>query len=88
MQQHCFPVLMLIVTTEGRPYFGAAIGFATYIQEFVYEKVASWSEEIIQLAKFAQVQPHAAAFTHGLSMHVVQCPIFLNFYNLSKIKSD
>jgi len=42
-----------------------------YIQEFVDDKVAGWSEEIIQLAKFAQVQPHAAyaAFTHGLSSH-------------------
>jgi len=59
------------VTTEGHPYLGAAIGSATYIQEFVYEKVTGWSEEIIQLAKFAQVQPHAAyaAFTHGLSSH-------------------
>jgi len=59
------------VTTEGCPYLGAAIGSATYIQGFVYEKVAGWLEEIIQLAKFAQVQLHAAyaAFTHGLSSH-------------------
>jgi len=59
------------VTTEGRPYLGAAIGSATYIQELVYEKVAGWSEEIIQLAKFSQVQLDAAyaAFTNGLSSH-------------------
>jgi len=59
------------VTTAGRPYLGAAIGSTTYIQEFVCDKVVAWSEEIIQLAKFAQVQPHAAysAFTHGLSSH-------------------
>jgi len=59
------------VTTAGRPYLGAVIGSATYIQEFVDDKVAGWSKEIIQLAKFAQVQQHAAyvAFTHGLSSH-------------------
>jgi len=35
------------VTTAGRSYLGAAIGSDTYIQEFVCDKVAVWSEEII-----------------------------------------
>ena len=35
------------------------------------DKVVGWSAEITRLAKFAQVQPHAAysALTHGLSSH-------------------
>ena len=33
------------------------------------EKAAGWSAEVVQVAKFAQVQQHAAysTFTHGLS---------------------
>ena len=48
-----------------------AIGSNAYVQEFVRDKVVGWSAEITRLAKFAQVQPHAAysALTHGLSSH-------------------
>ncbi|XP_065918834.1 uncharacterized protein [Dysidea avara] len=59
------------ITSAGRPYLGAAIGSNAYVQEFVRDKVVGWSAEITRLAKFAQVQPHAAysALTHGLSSH-------------------
>ena len=59
------------VTSNGRPYLGAAIGSESYIQSFVADKVKGWSEEITVLARFAESQPHAAycAFTHGLSSH-------------------
>jgi len=70
-------------------YLGAAISSTTYIQEFVSDKVAGWSEEIIQLAKFAQVKPHAAyiqlllmAYLVTGSICVVQCP---ELYNLLRI---
>ena len=57
------------VTSNGRPYLGAAIGSEGYIQSLVADKVKGWSEEITVLAGFAESQPHAAycAFTHGLS---------------------
>ena len=59
------------VTSNGRPYLGAAIGSESYIQSFVADKIKGWSEEIAVLARFAESQSHAAhcAFTHGLSIH-------------------
>ena len=59
------------ITSAGRSYLGAAIGSNAYVQEFVRDKVVGWSAEITRLAKFTQVQPHAAysALTHGLSSH-------------------
>jgi len=57
------------VTCDGRPYLGAAIGTTAYIEDSVSKKVQVWSEEVKQLSKIAESQPHAAycAFTHGLS---------------------
>jgi len=57
------------VTCDGRPYLGAAIGTTSYIQDFVSKKVEIWSEEVKQLSKIAETEPHAAycAYTHGLS---------------------
>ena len=51
------------------PYFGAAIGTSSYIQNSVSEKVQIWTEEVKLLSKIAEAQPHAAycAFTHALS---------------------
>ena len=56
------------VTSEGRPYLGAALGTEEYIQEFVTNKVQQWAGELEQLATIARSQPHAAhaAFTHGM----------------------
>ena len=56
------------VTSEGRPYLGAALGTDDYIQAFVTNKVQQWAGELEQLASIARSQPHAAhaAFTHEL----------------------
>ena len=57
------------VTSEGRPYLGAAIGSKDYVLSHVKDCVAKWSKELSSLATIAITQPHAAhaAFTHGLS---------------------
>ena len=57
------------VTSEGRPYLGAAIGTKEYVLSHVEGKVAQWMNELDCLATIATAQPHAAhaAFTHGLS---------------------
>jgi len=59
------------ITSEGRPYLGAAIGSENFVNSFVADKVKGWVEEVTQLARFAESQPHAAygAFTHDLSSH-------------------
>ena len=69
-RQHCFPALMLIsLQQDARTLVQLLVLLLTF--KNLYDKVASWSEEIIQLANFALVQPRAAyaAFTHGLSGH-------------------
>ena len=57
------------VTSEGRPYLGAALGTEEYIQAFVTDKVQQWAGKLEQLATIARTQPHAAhaAFTHGMT---------------------
>ena len=41
------------VTSEGRPYLGAALGSEEYIQSFVTDKVLQWVEEL-ELASIAE----------------------------------
>ena len=55
------------ITSQGRPYLGAALGSEGFCEQFVTRKVAEWSEELLQLANVATTQPHAtfAAFIHG-----------------------
>lgn len=73
------------VTTAGCPYLGAAIGSFTFIQEF---EVASWSEKIIQLAKFARyshmlpIQLLPMAYPVIGYIYVTQYPTFHSFYSL------
>ena len=57
------------VTSEGRPYLGAAIGTEEFVISYVKDRVVKWTKELDSLAKIALSQPHAAhaAFTHGLS---------------------
>ena len=56
------------ITTNGRPYFGAAIGSNEYVKEEVESKVKEWTTNVKCLAKIAETQPHAAfsALTHGM----------------------
>ena len=55
------------VTSQGRPYLGAAIGSAEYCNRFIEKKVTDLQNELIQLANIATSQPHATftAFIHG-----------------------
>lgn len=57
------------ITTEGKRHLGAVIGSSEFKDLYVREKVKTWTGEVIQLAKIATTQPHAAyaGFTHGLS---------------------
>ena len=48
------------VTTESRPYLGAALGTEEYTHAFVTGKVLQWAEELQQLTTIAHSQPHAA----------------------------
>ena len=56
------------VTSNGRPYLGAAIGSAEFVESFVESKVSSWLSNMGNLTTIAETQPHAAysALTHGL----------------------
>ena len=56
------------VTSDGRPYLGAAIGSPSYISSYVEGKVEAWVNDLRRLAEIASAQPHAAyaALTHGM----------------------
>ena len=56
------------VTSDGRPYLGAAIGSPNYISSYVESKVTEWVTNLRCLAEIASSQPHAAfsALTHGM----------------------
>ena len=57
------------ITSEGRPYLGAAIGTEEFVPSHVKGRVTEWTKELENLVTIALTQPHAAhaAFTHGLS---------------------
>ena len=57
------------ITSEGRPYLGAAIGTEEFVQSHVEGRVAEWTKELENLVTISLTQPHAAhaALTHGLS---------------------
>ena len=57
------------VTSEGKPYLGAAIGKPEFVTSYIRDKVCTWSAVLDKLSSVAATQPHAAhaAFTHGLS---------------------
>ena len=56
------------MTSNGRPYLGAAIGSWDYVAGQVESKVNEWTSNIQCLATIAMTHPHAAytALTHGL----------------------
>ena len=56
------------VTVEGRHHLGAALGSRFFTEQYVSEKVDSWSCCVAKLSDIAKVHPHNAysAFTHGL----------------------
>ena len=56
------------VTVDGKRHLGAALGSCLFTEQYVSEKVDSWSCCVAKLSDIAKVHPHAAysAFTHGL----------------------
>ena len=64
------------VTSDGRPYLGAAIGSEGYIQSFISGKVKGWSEEITVLARFAEISPMLlTVLLHMVCQAVGYCPL-------------
>ena len=57
------------ITSQGRPHLGAPLGSRDYVDQFVRDKVSTWSESLLRLVEVAKIQPHVAhsAFTHGIS---------------------
>ena len=53
------------ITTQGKRHLGAALGFKTFTEEYVTEKVQKWTGDIKNLAKIATSQPHAAYAAWG-----------------------
>ena len=53
-------ILVLKFTCEGKRHLGAVIGSGDFKSEYVHEKIANWTEEIIKLTEYSKTQPHAA----------------------------
>ena len=53
---------------SGQRHLGAAVGSPEFVKTYLEEKVASWVEQVSQLADIASTQPHAvyAGFVFGL----------------------
>ena len=62
-----FSNTLINITSEGRPYLGAAFETQKYVNEYVTGKVSKWNEELNILSAIMATQPHAAfaAFIHG-----------------------
>ena len=57
------------ITSEGRSVLGSPIGTCAFVDKFVDEKIAVWSNELMALSDIAVSQPHAAyaGFIHCIS---------------------
>ena len=66
-------------TSEGRPYLGAAVGSAEYVENYVKSKVSSWQSSVCNLVTIATTQPHAAysalAYTWSLKQVDLHVPV-------------
>lgn len=81
----------LNVTSDGRPYLGAAVGSRKFVEKHVESKVNSWLSCVCNLTTIAKTQPHAAysALTHGLlSKWTYLCRAVPNISNLLKPLDD
>ena len=58
----------VMITTDGKPHLGAALGTTSFTELHVKNKVEKWSEELLHFSAIGQTHPQAAyaAFTHGL----------------------
>ena len=57
------------ITVQGKRHLGAAIGARKNTEQYVSDKVRTWTLEVNQLTDISASQPHTAyaAFVHGLS---------------------
>jgi len=56
------------VTADGKRHLGAALGFHTFTEQYMKEKMDYWLKSVHRLSGIAKVHPHVAycAFVHGL----------------------
>ena len=57
------------MTVERKRHLGAALGSRLFTEQYVSEKMESWSHCVAKLSDIAKAHPHAAyttALTHGL----------------------
>ena len=68
LAQHLFSGTGIQVTSDGRPYLGAALDSSSFIKEFTQQRISEWIAGVSRLSHFADTQPHASysAFTHGM----------------------
>ena len=48
------------ITLCGRPLLNAPLGSPSYVDQFVCNKVATWSESLLCLVEVANIYPHVA----------------------------
>ena len=67
--KHLFEGTNVNITVQGKRHLGAAAGSREYTEQYVGDKVKTWTQEVLLLAEIATSQPHPAysAFVHGLS---------------------
>ena len=60
-------IIIIIISTQGQKHLGAVLGFRSYLEKYVSEKVDDWVGQVVKLAEFAAAQPQAcyAAYTFG-----------------------
>ena len=60
------------VTVEGKHHLGAALDSCFFTEQYVSEKVVSWSHCVAKLSEIAKFLLHIvySAFTHGLCNYV------------------
>ena len=59
----------ITIIHDGTTYLGSAIGNKNFTDQFIKDKIAAWTDEVLHLAAIATTEPHAAyaVLTHGLS---------------------
>ena len=59
----------ITIIHDGTTYLGSAIGNKNFTEQFIKDKIAVWTDEVLHLAAIAATEPHAAyaVLTHGFS---------------------
>jgi hypothetical protein len=63
------------VTNDGRRHHGAVIGSSEFRDEFMNDKIITWTEELTMLSKIAEHAPHEAytCFISGYKHKLSYC---------------